>query len=104
SSTGMTKEAPVDTWLGGGLPPMGTGFIRDFPTRYMDPPEALGRFAELQAEFPNISELIALPYKTNGYQRRAQATMAGTTAPGSSPPAAQQSQAVVLTSRAWGHE
>jgi hypothetical protein len=104
SSTGMTKEAPVDTWLGGGLPPMGTGFIRDFTTRYMDPTEVYARFAELQAEFPNISELIALPYKTNGYQRRAQATMAGTTAPGSSPPAAQQSQAVVLTSRAWGHE
>jgi hypothetical protein len=66
SSTGMTKEAPVDTWLGGGLPPMGTGFIRDFTTRYMDPTEVYARFAELQAEFPNISELIALPYKTNG--------------------------------------
>jgi Zinc carboxypeptidase/Chitobiase/beta-hexosaminidase C-terminal domain len=106
SSTGMTKEAPVETWLGGGLPPMGSGFIRDFTTRYMDPTEVYARFAGLQAEFPNISELIALPYKTNGYQRRAQATMAGnTTPPGNSPPGATaQSQAVVLTSRAWGHE
>jgi hypothetical protein len=105
SSTGMTKEAPVETWLGGGLPPMGSGFIRDFTTRYLDPTEVYARFAELQAEFPNISELIALPYKTNGYQRRAQATMAGTTPPGNSPPGATaQSQAVVLTSRAWGHE
>jgi hypothetical protein len=105
SSTGMTKEAPVDTWLGGGLPPMGSGFIKDFTTRYMDPTEVYARFAGLAAEFPNISEQIALPYKTNGYQRRAQATMAGTTLPGSSPPGATaQSQAVVLTSRAWGHE
>jgi Zinc carboxypeptidase/Chitobiase/beta-hexosaminidase C-terminal domain len=104
SSTGMTKEVPVDTWLGGGLPPMGSNFIRDFTTRYMDPTEVYARFAELAAEFPNISELIALPNKTNGYQRRAQATMAGATAPGSSPPTAQQGEAVVLTSRAWGHE
>ena len=60
---------------------------------------------QLQAEFPNISELIALPYATNGYQRRAQATMAGTTMPGNSlVGATAQSQAVVLTSRAWGHE
>jgi Zinc carboxypeptidase len=58
----------------------------------------------LAAEFPNISEMITLPYKTNGYQRRAQAIMAGTTLPGSTPPGAQQGGAVVLTSRAWGHE
>jgi hypothetical protein len=30
--------------------------------------------------------------------------MAGTTPPGNSPPTSAQSQAVVLTSRAWGHE
>jgi hypothetical protein len=28
SSTGQTKEADVNTWLGGGLPPMGSGFMR----------------------------------------------------------------------------
>jgi hypothetical protein len=104
SSTGATKEADVDTWLGGGLPPMNPGFLKDFTTRYMDPTEVYARFAALAAEFPNISELIPLPYRTNGYQRKAQATMAGTTPPGSSPPSAAQGQAVVLTSRAWGHE
>jgi hypothetical protein len=104
SSTGATKEADVNTWLSGGLPPMTPGFLKDFTTRYMDPTEVYARFAELAAEFPNISELIPLPYRTNGYQRRAQATMAGTTSPGSSPPTAAQGQAVVLTSRAWGHE
>ena len=105
SSTGATKEAPVNVWLGGGLPPMNSGFLRDFTTRYMDPTEVYARFDELAAEFPNIAELIPLPHETNGYQRKAQATMAGTTLPGNSPSGATaQSQAVVLTSRAWGHE
>jgi Zinc carboxypeptidase/Chitobiase/beta-hexosaminidase C-terminal domain len=105
SNTGATIEADVNTWLGGGLPPMGSTFISDFTTRYMDPTEVYQRFDELAAEFPNIARLIPLPYKTNGYQRKAQATMAGTTLPGNAPSGATaQSQAVVLTSRAWGHE
>jgi Zinc carboxypeptidase/Chitobiase/beta-hexosaminidase C-terminal domain len=104
SSTGATVEADVNVWIGGGLPPMTPGFLKNFTTRYMDPTEVYARFRELQAEFPNISELIALPYATNGYQRRAQAIMAGANPTGSTPPTAAQSQAVVLTSRAWGHE
>ena len=104
SSTGAFKEADVETWLGGGLPPMNSTFQKDFTTRYMDPTEVYGRFEQLAAEFPNISELVTLPNKTNGYQRRAQATMAGTTDSGSTPPGSQQAGAVVLTSRAWGHE
>jgi hypothetical protein len=104
SSTGASKEAPVDTWLGGGLPPMNERFIRDFTTRYMDPTEVYAAFEELEDEFPNLAELITLPHKTNGYQRRAQATMAGTTPSGNTPAAELQAGAVVLTSRAWGHE
>ncbi len=109
SSTGATIEAEVKTWLGGGLPPMGDRFIRDFSTRYMDPTEVYQRFDELAAEFPNIAQLIPLPNRTNGYQRRAQATMEGTTPPGNSFPNSaagqvQAARAVVLTSRAWGHE
>jgi len=104
SSSGATIEADVNTWLGGGLPPMSDTFQRDFTTKYMDPTEVYQRFDELAAEFPNISELITLPNKTNGYQRKAQATMAGTTGSGSTPPTAAQPQAVVLTSRDWGHE
>jgi hypothetical protein len=104
SSTGASVEADVNVWLGGGLPPMRSGFLKDFTTRYLDPTEVYARFGELAAEFPNISELIPLPNKTNGYQRRAQATMAGATLPGNTPPTAAQGGAVVLTSRAWGHE
>src|ERR671915_797917 len=105
SSTGESTEADVDVWLGGGLPPMHSGFLKHFTTRYMDPTEVYARFDALAAEFPNIAELIPLPYETNGYQRKAQATMAGTTPPGNTVTGGTaQSQAVVLTSRAWGHE
>jgi hypothetical protein len=108
SSTGATKEADVNVWLGGGLPPLGEPYLSDFTTRYMDPTEVYGRFAALAAEFPNIARLVRLPNATNGYQRRAQATMAGATPtptpPGDPVPQAAQGGAVVLTSRAWGHE
>ena len=76
SSTGASIEAPVNVWLGGGLPPMQAGFMSDFTTRYMDPTEVRARFFELAAEFPNLATMIALPNKTNGYQRKAQATLA----------------------------
>jgi hypothetical protein len=105
SSTGASIEADVDVWLGGGLPPMRSGFLKDFTTRYLDPTEVYARFDELAAEFPNLAELITLPYRTNGYQRRAQANMSGALPIGSAPSGGTaQSQTVVLTTRAWGHE
>ncbi len=106
SSLGAFVVAPVNTWLGGGLPPMKEGYLSDFTTRYLDPTELYGRFRELAAEFPDLTTIIPLPYKTNGYQRRAQALMAGMTNPAltGNLPAAAQPQAVILTSRAWGHE
>jgi zinc carboxypeptidase/chitobiase/beta-hexosaminidase-like protein len=105
SSTGAAIEAPVNVWLGGGLPPMKDTFQKDFSTHYMDPEEVYTKLGELAAEFPDLTDLITLPNKTNGYQRRAQATMSGTANPGNAVNGATaQSQAVVLTSRAWGHE
>ena len=84
---------------------MADGFLKDFTTHYMDPTEVYGRFHELADEFPNISELITLPNKTNGYQRKAQANMSGALAIGDAPSGATaQGQTVVLTTRAWGHE
>ena len=84
---------------------MGDRYLSDFTTRYMDPTEVYARFDALAAEFPNIAQLIPLPNRTNGYQRRAQATMAGDpTGADNTPARADQAGAVVLTSRAWGHE
>ena len=84
SSTGEAKNAPVEPWLDGGLPPMASTFQTGFHTRYMDPTEVYARFDELAEEFPNLAEMITLPNKTNGYQRRAQALMAGLTNPAAS--------------------
>ena len=96
----------MNTWLGGGLPPMSSNYLSNFTTRYLDPTELYGRFRELAAEFPDLTTIIPLPYKTNGYQRRAQALMAGLTNPAftGNLSAATGAQAVILTSRAWGHE
>jgi hypothetical protein len=106
SSNGTFVEADVNTWLGGGLPPMSSNFLSNFTTRYLDPTELYGRFRELAAEFPDLTTIIPLPYKTNGYQRRAQALMAGLTNPAftGNLSATVGGQAVILTSRAWGHE
>ena len=106
SSNGTFVEADVNTWLGGGLPPMSSNFLSNFTTRYLDPTELYGRFRELADEFPDLTTIIPLPYKTNGYQRRAQALMAGLTNPAATGnlSAAVGAQAVILTSRAWGHE
>ncbi len=106
SSLGAFVEADVNTWLGGGLPPMSSGFLSNFTTRYLDPTELYGRFRELAAEFPDLTTIIPLPNKTNGYQRRAQALMAGLTNPAftGNLSGAVGAQAVILTSRAWGHE
>ena len=96
----------MNTWLGGGLPPMSSNFLSNFTTRYLDPTEIYGRFRELADEFPDLTTIIPLPYKTNGYQRRAQALMAGLTNPAATGnlSATVGAQAVILTSRAWGHE
>ena len=110
SSTGASLEGDVSVWLGGGLPPHADGYLSDFTTRYMDPTEVYQRFDELAAEFSNIAEMVPLPNPTNGYQRRAQANMAGSptggtpTGIGNTPPGSQTGATVVLTSRAWGHE
>ena len=108
SSLGAFVEADVNTWLGGGLPPMSSNFLSNFTTRYLDPTELYARFRALVQEFPDLTTIIPLPYKTNGYQRRAQALMAGSlspTATGLGNIANNgNTRAVVLTSRAWGHE
>ena len=71
----------------------------------MDPTEVKARSDALADEFPTISQLVTLPHRTNGYQRRAQATMAGDqTASDSTPARADQAGAIALTSRSWGHE
>ena len=71
SSTGAVVEGPVHVWVGGGLPPVADGYLKGFVTHYMDPVEAKQRINALAAEFPDLAEIVNLPYLTNGYQRKA---------------------------------
>ncbi|HEX5781263.1 MAG TPA: PA domain-containing protein, partial [Solirubrobacteraceae bacterium] len=78
SSTGASAEAEVQDWIKTGLPPHADDFQIDFHDRYMDPTEIYERFEQLADEFGGaggIVDLIDLPYKTNGYQRKAMAHM-----------------------------
>ena len=101
SSTGQFAEDHVKPWPGPGLPPYAGGYLSNFHTHYMDPVEVYARINALAAEFPNISEIVDLPYETGGYQRQSMAVM-GAATPGAAPQDA--SRAVLLISKAYGHE
>ncbi|GAB3134413.1 M14 family metallopeptidase [Microbispora hainanensis] len=73
SSRGGSVTVPVTKWLGEPRKAPGKHYVQDFVDHYMDPTEVTGRIVALSKQFPNISEIIDLPYKTNGYRRQAQA-------------------------------
>ncbi|GGA92852.1 M14 family metallopeptidase [Ornithinibacillus halotolerans] len=85
-------ETELTEWIEDGTP-VGGEYLQNFVDRYMNPTEITERIESLAEEFPELAEIIDLPYETNGYRRHAQATL------GSTVPAA-----FVLTSKAWGHE
>jgi Zinc carboxypeptidase/Chitobiase/beta-hexosaminidase C-terminal domain len=98
SSSGGTATAEVEEWLPPDDDPDPEPYFKDFVDRYMDPTELHERILSLAEEFPRISEIIELPNRTNGYRRHAQAIL------GSVDTDAAAASAVVVTSRAWGHE
>jgi hypothetical protein len=82
----------VSDWLEGSVTPLvdSPGYQSDFIPIYTPPEQVYARFEEIAAQYPKIAEIIELPYKTNGYQRKAQAnvaanstTLQGATAAGS---------------------
>ncbi|MFI7491874.1 M14 family metallopeptidase [Micromonospora echinaurantiaca] len=94
SPTGDVAIATVKEWLptpGDG--PEGPGYQKDFVTSYLTPTELYARIHQLAAEFPDLAEIVELPYKTNGYRRHAQAVLGTATA-----------SRVAVDSLAWGHE
>jgi hypothetical protein len=100
SSTGGVAEGPVSNWLEDVTPlTADPNFQYDFLKEkgYQTPQQLYGRFDEIAQQYPDIAEVVPLPNKTNGYQRKAQATI------GSTSGTAAQS-AVVVSSAAWGHE
>ncbi|MEU8263248.1 M14 family metallopeptidase [Micromonospora sp. NPDC048999] len=94
SPTGGVAIAQVKEWLP--IPaddPEGPGYQKDFVTSYLTPTELYARIHQLAAEFPGLAEIVELPYKTNGYRRKAQ-TVLGTT----------NANRVAVDSLDWGHE
>ncbi|WP_169542075.1 M14 family zinc carboxypeptidase [Solirubrobacter soli] len=104
-------------WVAKNPPSYAQNFQHGFIQRYYDGPEVYKKMRDLAAEFPTIAQVYDLPEKTTGYQRKAQTMLGyqqasyvtfdannlpnGSTA---SLSAANGDRAVVLTSKAWGHE
>ncbi|SEH02020.1 Zinc carboxypeptidase [Nonomuraea solani] len=94
SSSGAETRANTKEWPDGEQPDAtGPGYQKNFITQYMPPAQLNERIKALHQRYPGLTDLIELPYKTNGYRRHAQALI-GT------PPGA----AVVVTSNAYGSE
>ena len=117
SSSGAVDTSKVTEWPGGSLPPHVAGYQQGFFNRYQDPTENRAQLDKLAAEFPNLVTAVNLPHLSPGYQRKAQTVVGGWAGAGTtgsplvpftnqtgSLAAAEAPKAVVLTSKAWGHE
>ena len=94
SSTGGVATGLVSDWLEDVEPlTADPDYKWDFVDGYKHPQQLYSRFEEIAKQHPEIARIVRLPNKTNGYRRKAQATI------GSVP-----AQAVVASSAAWGHE
>ncbi|MFC6015724.1 M14 family metallopeptidase [Plantactinospora solaniradicis] len=95
SSTGGVAIGDVSNWLEDAPPPLTANprYKWDFIDGYKHPQQLYSRAEEIARQYPDIAEIVYLPNRTNGYQRKAQATIGGT-----------GEAAVVVSSAAWGHE
>ncbi|MFV2020189.1 M14 family metallopeptidase [Micromonospora sp. LOL_023] len=94
SPTGDVAQVQVKEWLPiSDDAPEGPGYQKDFVTSYLTPTELYARIKALADEFPHLAEVVELPYKTNGYRRKAQVVLGTAT-----------TNRVAVDSHAWGHE
>ena len=77
SPTGDVAVAKVSDWLPveGDDPFKGDGYEQDFVASYLTPTELYDRIQQLASAFPALAEVVELPYRTNGYRRKAQALL-----------------------------
>jgi hypothetical protein len=114
SSSGAVDTSKVKSFPGGTLPPMAGGYQQGFFNRYQDPTENRAQLDRLTAEFPNLVTAVNLPHLSPGYQRKAQTIVGAFAGTGTnlvpftnqtgSLAAAEAPRAVILSSKAWGHE
>lgn len=98
SNQGGTAAASVTKWIGDGDKPGKDNkhYVSDFIDHYMTPTETTERIEQLAAEFPELAEVVTLPYKTNGYRRKARAIIGDVEN--------KPNAAFFVTSKAWGHQ
>ncbi|MGH1564682.1 M14 family zinc carboxypeptidase [Mumia sp. DW29H23] len=101
SPSGDVAIAKVQDWLPTGDendPFKGEGYQEDFIRSYMDPTDLYDRIKQLAKQFPDLAEIVELPYQTNGYRRLAQAVIpAGTST-------ADNARRIAIDSKAYGSE
>src|SRR5690606_127386 len=51
------------------------GYQSDFFDGYLHPTQRSERLEDLAAQHPDLTEVVELPHRTNGYQRKAQAIL-----------------------------
>ena len=104
-------------WVAKDPPSYAANFKKDFITRYYDGPEVYKKMRDLAAEFPNISQVYRPAGEDHGLpaQGADDARLSGRVLrhlrrrqparrQHGAPSAANGDRAIVLTSKAWGHE
>lgn len=71
SSRGGEQTTEPSEWASQMPPPHPAGYQKDFITSYMNPEDVRARIHRLARQYPNLVDLIDLPYKTHGYRRTA---------------------------------
>src|SRR5690625_1585886 len=62
SSQQGSAETELTEWIGDGTP-VGDDYLKDFITHYMEPMEIEEKIIELAEEFPELAEIVELPYE-----------------------------------------
>lgn len=78
SPSGDVAIARVSDWLPTGSeqdPFKGAGYQEDFISKYLVPSELYDRIEQLAATYPDLAEIVELPYASAGYRRKAQAML-----------------------------
>lgn len=101
SSLGSKATAKVKDWLYPTKADLDRpGYKFGFYDGYRNPTQLYNRLEELAEKYPDLTEIIELPNKTNGYRRHAQAQFGK----GTSGANGDLNSTFYVTSRAYGHE
>ena len=98
SATTERLVGTVEDWA----PPTddtGNPELVDFVDGYLDPTQAYDRIKQLASDYPNLAEIIELPYQTNGYRRKSMAQFGIGSGAGATP-----GSVVVVESKNYGSE